>query len=235
MLKKKIFPQAAESSDSDEGGPRRFQLLGVPDDCTRSTLKQALKALNWPVKVLRSAGIRAWTINSSEQPPTRSFPIKGSVVLVIEQENRNAHDVVATTARRLQPNLPKVSMSCSQASQPHQNAVPAKFEQLETRVAELAAQVVQTQADTNASLAEVQTSIHAIEEKVNAQEIQFDNKVEAMFAKLLANQQSCFGQLEKSNAKAISELRTEYVSGYNELKEILSNSTKSRRVADAVP
>ena len=79
VLKKKIFPLAAESSDSDEGGSRRFQLLGVPNDCARSTLKQALKALNWPVKVLRSAGIRAWTITSSVHPPTRSFPIKGTV------------------------------------------------------------------------------------------------------------------------------------------------------------
>eukprot|EP00435_Cladocopium_sp_Y103_P058162 s518_g20.t1 len=33
--KKKIFPQAIESSDSEEGGTRRFQLLGVPDQCTR--------------------------------------------------------------------------------------------------------------------------------------------------------------------------------------------------------
>ena len=57
-----------------------------------------------------------------------------------------------------------------------------------------------------------------------------------MFQKLLENQQSCFGQLEKANAKAISELRTEYVSGYSELKEILSNSPKSRRVvAEGAP
>ena len=75
-LKKKIFPQAAESSDSDEGGPRRFQMLGVPDDCTRSTLKQALKALNWPVKVLRSAGIRAWTITIPHNPLRGLSPLK---------------------------------------------------------------------------------------------------------------------------------------------------------------
>ena len=52
-----------------------------------------------------------------------------------------------------------------------------------------------------------------------------------MFAKLVANQQTCFGQLEQANMKAISELRTEYVSGYNEL----SNSPKARRVAEAAP
>ena len=77
--------------------------------------------------------------------------------------------------------------------------------------------------------------MQAIDARVNAHESQFDAKVEAMFAKLMANQQSCFGQLEKANTKAISELRTEYVTGYNELKEILSNSPKSRRVAEAVP
>ena len=59
-------------------------------------------------------------------------------------------------------------------------------------------------------------------------------RVLEMFAGI-GGQQSCFGQLEKANTKAISELRTEYVTGYNELKEILSNSPKSRRVAEAVP
>ena len=118
LLKKRIFPQAPESSDSDEGGSRRFQLLGVPDDCTRSTLKQALRALNWPVKVLRSAGIKAWTITSSVSPPTRSFPIRGSVVLVIEQESKDTHGVVATTARRLRPTLAKLATSAPQASAP---------------------------------------------------------------------------------------------------------------------
>ena len=234
-LKKKVFPQAAESSESDEGGARRFQLLGVPDDCTRSTLKQASKALQWPVKVLRSAGIRAWTVTSSSPPPTRSFPLRQAVVLVLEQEYRNTHDVVATTARKLQTNLPKIAPSVPQPSSSSQSAGPAKFEQLESRVAELAEQVVKTQTDTAASIAEVQTVVQAIDEKVNSQEIKMDTKIETMFNKLLQNQQSCFGQLEKTNAKVISELRTEYVAGYSELKDILSNSPKARRLAEVSP
>ena len=231
-LKKKVFPQAAESSESDEGGARRFQLLGVPDDCTRST---ALKALQWSVKVLRSAGIRAWTVTSSSPPPTRSFPLRQAVVLVLEQEYRNTHDVVATTARKLQTNLPKIVPSVPQPSSSSQSAVPAKFEQLESRVAELVEQVVKTQTDTAASIAEVQTVVQAIDEKVNSQETKLDTKIKTMFNKLLQNQQSCFRQLEKTNAKAISELRTEYVAGYSELKDILSNSPKARRLAEVPP
>jgi len=70
---------------------------------------------------------------------------------------------------------------------------------------------------------------------VNSQEIKMDTKIETMFNKLLQNQQSCFGQLEKTNAKVISELRTEYVAGYSELKDILSNSPKARRLAEVSP
>ena len=235
VLKKKVLPQAADSSDSDEGGTRRFQLLGVPDDCTRSTIKQALKALTWKAKVLRSSGIKAWTVTSAHQPPTRSFPLRGAVVLVIEQVAKDTHDVVATTARKLHTTVPKIAATSSQASFQVQTTVPAKFDQLESKVAELAAQFAQAQTDTAASISTVQTAVQAIDAKVNAQETKFDTKVEEMFAKLVANQQTCFGQLEQANMKAISELRTEYVSGYNELKEILSNSPKARRIAEAAP
>eukprot|EP00435_Cladocopium_sp_Y103_P007076 s4592_g2.t1 len=104
--KKKISLQAVESSESEEGGTRRFQLLGVPDHCTRSTLKQALKALDWPAKVLRSTGVRTWSVTSAVSPPTRSFPLKDQVVLVLEQEQRDNSDVVATTAKKIYTTVP---------------------------------------------------------------------------------------------------------------------------------
>ena len=109
---------------------------------------------------------------------------------MLEQEYRNTHDVVATTARKLQTNLPKIVPSVPQPSSSSQSAGPAKFEQLESRVAELAEQVVKTQTDTAASIAEVQTVVQAIDEKVNSQEIKMDTKIETMFNKLLQNPQS---------------------------------------------
>ena len=234
-LKKKIFPQAVESSDSEKGGCRRFQLLGVPDDYTRSTLKQALKALLWLHKVLRSGGIRAWTVTSSVEPPARSFPLRLATVLVLEQEQRYTNDVVATTAKKLQHNLPKLVPAFAPAGSSTPAAVPAKFEQLECRVAELADQVAKTQTDQAATIAEVKAAVHSIDQRVNEQEHKMDTKFESMFNKLLQNQQNCFGQLEKANTKAISELRNEYVTGYSELKDILSNSPKARRLAEAAP
>ena len=38
-------------------------------------------------------------------------------------------------------------------------------------------------------------------------------------------------KLAKSNEQAITSLRAEYQTGYTELKEILSNSPKARKVA----
>ena len=95
-----------------------------------------------------------------------------------------------------------------QPSASSQSAVPAKFKQLKSRVAELAEQVVKTETDTAASIAEVQTIVQAIDEKMNFQETKMDTKTETMFSKLM----QCFGlqSKKKANAKAISELRTEY-------------------------
>ena len=115
-----------------------------------------------------------------------------------------------------------------QPSASSQSAVPAKFKQLKSRVAELAEQVVKTETDTAASIAEVQTIVQEIDEKMNFQETKMDTKTETMFSKLM----QCFGlqSKKKANAKAISELRTEYVAEYSELKDILSNSPKARRL-----
>ena len=234
-LKKKIFPQAVESSDSDEGGVRRFQLLGVPDECTRSILKQALKALEWPAKVLRSTGVRVWTVMSAVHPPTRSFPLRGQDVLVIEQEQRNTADVVATTAKKLHATVPKFQVSPQVLPTTTSGAIPAKFEQLEQRVTDLAAQVAKTQESTATSLAQVQASVQSIETRVGDHEATVDWKMESMLEKLMLNQQQCFGKLEQANAKAISELRSEYVTGYSELKDILSHSPKTRRVEEGAP
>ena len=78
-------------------------------------------------------------------------------------------------------------------------------------------------------------TLQALDSKVNSQETRVDSKLEAMLEKLMLNQQNCFGQLEKTNSKAIAELRNEYVTGYTELKEILSNSPKARRVEEIAP
>ena len=236
--KKKVFPQAVESSESEEGGTRRFQLLGVPDQCTRSTLKQALKALDWPAKVLRSTGVRAWSVTSAVSPPTRSFPLKDQVILVLEQEQRDNSDVVATTAKKIYTTVPKFPSNVQAghvlpAQAP--GVVPTKFEQLEKRVSDLAAQVTSSQETTSATLVTVQNKLQALDTKVNDQETRVDSKLEAMLEKLMTSQQNCFGQFERTNAKAIAELRNEYVTGYSELKEILSNSPKTRRVEEGAP
>ena len=201
-------------------------------------MKQALKALDWPAKVLRSTGVRAWSVTSAVSPPTRSFPLKDQVILVLEQEQRDNSDVVATTAKKIYTTVPKFPSNVQAghvlpAQAP--GVVPTKFEQLEKRVSDLAAQVTSSQETTSATLVKVQNKLQALDTKVNDQETRVDSKLEAMLEKLMTSQQNCFGQLERTNAKAIAELRNEYVTGYSELKEILSNSPKTRRVEEGAP
>lgn len=76
--------------------------------------------------------------------------------------------------------------------------------------------------------------VKTIGQQVTKQSADLDNKLQNMFDKLFANQQSCIQQLEKSNEQAITSLRAEYQSGYTELKEILANSPKARKVVAPV-
>ena len=105
QVKKTLFPDAAVSSESDSGGTSRFHLLVVPPSVDRSALKVALRALKWPVRVSRSSGYKAWVVFSAVAPPTRSFPLAGDTVVVIESSNNTRGPVpslppLARTLRR---------------------------------------------------------------------------------------------------------------------------------------
>ena len=100
-VKKKFFPQALESSDSDEGGARKFQLLGIPKDMTRFSVKLVFKALGWQARVSKASGFRAWAVFSSNAPPTRSFPLQGQVVIISEQISQSPSTVTGATWKRL--------------------------------------------------------------------------------------------------------------------------------------
>ena len=81
-LRQKLLPGAAESSGSDEGGDKRFRLLGVPRTMDRSGLKRVLQELSWPAKVIRAHGYQCWVVSSAVAPPHRSFNIEDSQVVI---------------------------------------------------------------------------------------------------------------------------------------------------------
>ena len=81
-LRQKLLPGAAESSGSDEGGDKRFRLLGVPRTTDRSGLKRVLQELGWPAKVVRAHGYQCWVVSSAVMPPHRSFSIEESQVVI---------------------------------------------------------------------------------------------------------------------------------------------------------
>ncbi len=243
LTKVKLFPGSVDSSESDEGGTGKFHLLGVPSSVDRSTLKAALRTLKWEVKVSKSAGYRAWTVFSAADPPTRSFPLHKATVVILRVD-QSQHGPVLATSSRYQPGL-KLQLPLSQSTKADielPSGVTSKYSQLadqsnakvtelEGKVQKLADTLEQSQKDVSQRFEVVEQEVKTIGQQVTKQSADLDDKLQSMFDKLFANQKSCMDKIERSNEQAITSLRAEYQTGYTELKEILSNSPKTRKVA----
>ena len=243
LTKTKLFPGSIDSSESDEGGAGKFHLLGVPSSVDRSTVKAALRTLKWEAKVSKSAGYRAWTVFSAVDPPTRSFPLHKATVVVLRVDQTHQGPVLATSTKH-QPGL-KLRLPLSQdtradidlpsgvASKYSQLADQsnAKVTELEGKVQKLTDTLEQSQKDVSQRFEVVEQEVKTIGQQVSKQSTDLDNKLQSMFDKLFENQKTCMDKLERSNEQAITSLRAEYQTGYTELKEILSNSPKTRKVA----
>ena len=242
-----LVPKPSSShSESDEGGSGKFHLLGIPAGIDRSTTKAALRTLKWEAKVSKSAGFRAWTVFSAVDPPTRSFPLHAATDVVLRVDQAQQGPVLATSSK--QKFGQKLRLPVTQASKT-ENEVPsgiatkysqladqsnAKVAELENKFQKLSDAVDKSQLENAQRFDAVEHEVKTIGQQVTKQSADLDNKLQNMFDKLFANQQSCIQQLEKSNEQAITSLRAEYQSGYTELKEILANSPKARKVVAPV-
>ena len=241
--KTRLFPGSVDSSESDEGGAGKFHLLGVPSSVDRSTLNAALRTLKWEVKVSKSAGFRAWTVFSAKDPPTRSFPLHKATVVVLRVDQSQQGPVLATSSKH-QPGL-RLRLPSSQDTRADielPSGVTSKYSQLadqsnakvtelEGKVQKLTDTLEQSQKDVSQRFEVVEHEVKSIGQQVAKQSTDLDDKLQSMFDKLFANQKSCMDKIERSNEQAITSLRAEYQTGYTELKEILSNSPKTRKVA----
>ena len=102
---------------------------------------------------------------------------------------------------------------------------------LEARVTKLSQSFQEAQESNDARFQTIEQEVKSVSTQVTQQHNALDLKLQTMFDQLFSNQKSCIEKLEKSNEQAVSSLRQEYQTGYNELKEILSNSPKTRKVA----
>ena len=241
QVKKTLFPDAAVSSESDSGGASRFHLLGVPPSVDRSALKVALRALKWPVRVSRSSGFKAWVVFSAVVPPTRSFPLAGETVVVIESSNNTRGPVVASSGKNTQGFQLRIPDSAQIVPLEISGEVCSKYEQLtkqadqkvsdlETKMQSLATKVEGQQAASDSRFKALEDKVQTVGDQVQTQSKDLDAKLETMFDRLFSNQQTCLEKIEKTSELAISGLRSEYQQGYTELKELLSQSpTKARK------
>eukprot|EP00438_Fugacium_kawagutii_P008451 Skav217432 [mRNA] locus=scaffold1729:255000:261242:+ [translate_table: standard] len=215
------FPNGADSSDSEPGGPRKFQLLGVDDGVTRSLLKQALATMGWPARVSRAAGYKAWSVFAASDPPTRSFPLKQATVMIVE----------AVPSVKTGPAASRVTT-------------------LEKKFEALAETVTTSQQATAKNVEDLTRTVAQVNQQLDDQSRTFQTQLKSMFTKLADTQQAGFAALEKAshnalesslqglrkeNSEAMKAMRAEFETGYQELKDILANSPKARKVDGNTP
>lgn len=247
VVKKRLFPSAGESSDSEQGGVHRFQLLGVPVSTDRSKLKTALKAFGWPTKVSRAAGFRAWTVFAADEPPARSFVLDGVSVVIMSQKAKNAGPVVASVGKGRPAGLVKLAEAGHVLPQPRlDDTVASKFtlleqqatekvERLEKRVDEISDQLKSQSSQQDQRMTQVQNEVTQLHQTVGTLSSSIETNMSAMFEKLLNQQQTAMTQLRRTTETHIQGLRTECMPGYTELREILSQSPKRHKGVDSQP
>ena len=245
-VKRKLFPNAAESSESDEGGSMRFQLLWVfAPRWTGPLWKRHFAPWNgrWEFRRFQDLGLLAWTVFSCQDPPTRSFTLNKATIVVIRVDAETTGPIVASSQKqtpKLQLKLPAAAVSSTPIPIPSE--VNTKFEQitaqsnaavgeLEAKVNKLSQSLREVKENTDTRIQSVEDEVKSVSAQVEQQHSALDSKLESMFDQLFSNQKSCIEKLEKSNEQAVQALRQEYQSGYSELKDILSNSPKTRKVA----
>jgi len=247
VVKKRLFPSAGDSSDSEQGGTQRHQLLGVPLSFDRSKLKAALKAFAWPVRVSRTAGYRAWTVFASDDPPARSFELDGISVVIMSQKSKSAGPIVASVGKSKPAGSVKLAEAGHVLTQPRlDDAFASKFtlleqqatekvEKLEKRVDEIADQLKTQGSQQDQRMTQVQQEVTHLHQTVGTLSSSIETNMSAMFEKLLNQQQSAMTNLQRTTETHIQSLRTECMSGYSELREILSQSPKRHKGVESQP
>eukprot|EP00438_Fugacium_kawagutii_P016428 Skav216606 [mRNA] locus=scaffold4297:8074:21883:+ [translate_table: standard] len=137
-IKNQVFPNAIASSDSEQGGPRKFQLVGTPPEANRSLVKQALKALDWPAKVLRSSGVAPATAPAAastklaqveEQANTKIHALESRLDALTEQVEKQ-HQVTDGRLQGLQTGLGLVQQQVDSQSAQVDAKLTTMFEKL---------------------------------------------------------------------------------------------------------
>eukprot|EP00438_Fugacium_kawagutii_P004973 Skav222404 [mRNA] locus=scaffold4422:467384:476455:+ [translate_table: standard] len=251
--RKKLFPQGVESSDSEPGGPRKFQLLGVPDSVNRSVLKQALAAMGWSARVSRTAGYRAWSVFASTDPPTRCFPLKDEMVMVVESsQTKTSGPILGTTSKHFRSNTVHLGPLENQATSVCPQSVATKFEQLDSQATArvstleqkfeaLAESVASSQAATNKSVSELAQSVGTLNNHMQEQARAYDQQLKTMFGQLAKKQDDGFEALERASEltlkglrqehqNAMKSMRQDFETSYKELRDIFTHSPKARKV-----
>lgn len=226
LIRQKLLPGAPESSGSDEGGDKKFRLLGVPQALDRSGLKKVLQELGWTAKVLRSQGFQCWVVASANNPPNRSFSID-DVQVVITADMQPQHPVVGGDKESRAQAFTLVNPVSSGYSVPApaanmQTAVDeasqAKFTNLEKRLEAVEENTAKAQEKTDLRLvgvesrvAEVTTAVgslsQSVGEQLKASLDHFSKTVEGRFRELASNQAESQRKMEQDRVQQFQELQ----------------------------
>ena len=245
--KQQLLPGAPVSSDSDESGPRKFKVIGLPAKVDRSQLKKILRAFSWSVRVQKQIGFRTWSVAAKAPPPTRSFRFEEETIVITEDAgvrpcfigagDRKAwisggkiaevQAVVSTTG----------STSSSQTVFPVSDEHDKRFTQIEGQIATIRAEQKAAEQRSSVRIDDIAKRTDSLNTKVEQMQGSVDGFAQVMqqqltaaFDKFSQANDLKLDHLAQAQQEALKKVEAAGEERLKELQELFAVSPKVRKV-----
>ena len=245
--KQQLLPGAPVSRDSDEPGPRKFKVIGLPAKVDRSQLKKILRAFSWSVRVQKQIGFRTWSVAAKASPPTRSFRFEEETIVITEDVgvrpclvgagDRKAWisggkiaevQVIASTSG---------STSSSQAVFPVSDEHDKRFTQIEGQIATIRAEQKAAEQRSSGRIDDIAKQTDSLNAKVEQMQGSVDGfaqvmqqQLSAAFDKFSHANDLKLDHLAQVQQEALKKVEAAGEERLKELQELFAVSPKVRKV-----
>ena len=251
--KQALLPGAPVSSESDDTGPRKFKVMGLPTKVDRSQVKRILRAFGWPVKVHRQLGYQTWGVFAKAAPATRTFKYESDTIVISEDQEVSQQCVVGAGLRKpwgkadRNQGMPFVGtvtpvIGASSSNSGIADDTAKRFAQLEGQVATMRAEQKTAEQKTAVRIDEIARRTDGLDNKVDqlqetvggfAQVVQ--QQLTAAFTKFSQSTDEKLEQFSQAQQDALKRVEASGEERLKELQELFSISPKVRKVEKTGP
>ena len=246
-IKQLLLPGAPVSSDSDEAGPRRFKVMGLPTKVDRSQVKKILRAFNWLVKV------QTWSVVAKSGPSTRTFRFEDATIVISEDFTTSQQCLVGAgfkgawkqyaRVQETQPVVAAMNASGVAASSGSTSDDTAKrFAQLEGQMATIRSEQKTAEQKTAVRIEEIAKRTDGLDGKVDqlqqtvggfASIVQ--QQLSVAFEKFTQANDEKLDRFTQTHQEALRRVETAGEERLKEMQELFSVSPKVRKVEKKDP